>query len=147
METRRSSVAGIAAEGGRVFIARRVEGGDLGGKWEFPGGKVEEGESDREALIREFREEFGVDIQTGPMLGSAVFTHHGKDRLLRAYRVFFSSPDITLLEHTEYRWADLDEIRRLDFAGSDLLLLPALEVSLGGEARVQDHKTGAGGIG
>ncbi|MDR2110325.1 MAG: NUDIX domain-containing protein, partial [Spirochaetaceae bacterium] len=51
----RRSVAGIAVEGGRFFIAQRIPGGDLGGKWEFPGGKVEEGETDAEALIREYR--------------------------------------------------------------------------------------------
>jgi 8-oxo-dGTP diphosphatase len=121
------SVAGIAVEDGRFFIARRKAGGDLGEKWEFPGGKVEEGESDGEALRREYLEEFGAPIQTGPLLGSASFEHHGKTRILNAYRIYLSDKDLTLREHTSWRWAGLEEIAALDFAESDLKLLPALK--------------------
>jgi 8-oxo-dGTP diphosphatase len=120
------SVAGIAVKGGRFFIAQRRAGGDLGGKWEFPGGKVEQGESDEEALCREYREEFGVPIQTGPFLGSASFEHYGKTYIVNAYRVYFSGGDFTLHEHKRWRWADFEEIKALDFAESDLKLLPAL---------------------
>ncbi|MDR1287419.1 MAG: NUDIX domain-containing protein [Treponema sp.] len=113
------SVAGIARRGRLIFIARRKEGGDLGGKWEFPGGKAEEGESDRDALLREFREEFAAAVTVGPFLGSAVFSHRGAERTLRAYEVCFEGADFILREHTEWRWADLEEIKKLDFAGSD----------------------------
>lgn len=119
-------MAGIAEEGGKLFIARRKSGGDLGGKWEFPGGKVEEGESDGDALIREYQEEFGVAVKPGAFLGTASFEHHGKERRLNAYRISFSG-DFTLREHTEWRWASLEEIETLDFAGSDRLLLKALK--------------------
>jgi 8-oxo-dGTP diphosphatase len=131
------SIAGIAAEEGKIFIARRGAGGDLGGKWEFPGGKVEEGESDTEALVREFGEEFGAPITAGPFVGAASFVHHGITRVLKAYRVFFHAPHrITLREHTEYRWAALEEIPALDFADSDLKLLPALKAYFDREPRV-----------
>ncbi|MDR1105853.1 MAG: NUDIX domain-containing protein [Treponema sp.] len=125
------SVAGIARRGRLIFIARRKEGGDLGGKWEFPGGKVEEGESDGDAIVREFREEFAAAVTAGPFLGSAVFSHRGVERTLRAYEVCFEGEDpletrpgfpkvpFILREHTEWRWADLEEIKKLDFAGSD----------------------------
>jgi 8-oxo-dGTP diphosphatase len=130
------SVAGIAIEGGALFIARRKAGGDLGGKWEFPGGKVENGESDRAALVREFGEEFGLSIETGPLLASASFEHRDDTFSLYAYRIFFNKLDrIRLAEHEQWRWAALDEIRRLDFAGSDLRLLPGLELHL-------KHETG-----
>ncbi|MDR2186137.1 MAG: (deoxy)nucleoside triphosphate pyrophosphohydrolase [Treponema sp.] len=124
------SVAGIAFEDGRFFIARRKAGGDLGGKWEFPGGKVEQGESDEEALRREYLEEFGVPIRTGPFLGSASFEHHGKIRRVNAYRVYLPGGDLTLCEHTRCRWADPEEIGTLDFAESDVKLLPALRSAL-----------------
>jgi 8-oxo-dGTP diphosphatase len=142
MKAPANSVAGIAAEGGRLFIARRSPGGDIGAKWEFPGGKVEAGESDEEALVREYREEFGVTVTAGPYLGSASFEHHGKARTLNAYRVFFREMDFTLSEHTEWRWAGFDEIGRLDFAGSDSLLIPQLKAYFQGEARVQDPEGG-----
>jgi 8-oxo-dGTP diphosphatase len=123
------SVAGIAMDRGRVFIARRGAGGDLGGKWEFPGGKVEEGESDEEALRREYGEEFGCAIGIGPRLGSVSFEHRGITRTLNAYAVTLP-PDFTLREHVEWRWALPDEIEGLDFAESDRRLLSGLKDSL-----------------
>jgi 8-oxo-dGTP diphosphatase len=110
-----------------LFIARRKPGGDLGGKWEFPGGKVEERESDAEALIREYLEELGVIVAVGPCAGTVSFEHQGKHFSLSAYRVFFDSEDFKLPEHSEWRWAALEEIETLDFAESDLKLLPFLK--------------------
>jgi 8-oxo-dGTP diphosphatase len=147
VEPRRCSVAGIAAEGGKFFAARRVSGGDLGGKWEFPGGKVEEGESCEEALIREFREELGITVKVGPLLGTARFTHRGQNRVLKAYRVFFPLAAFTLSVHSEYRWVTAAEIRELDFADSDLRLLPALEAYFQEESPVEGPVSGAPGGG
>jgi 8-oxo-dGTP diphosphatase len=121
------SVAGIAWERGKFFIAQRLAGGDMGGRWEFPGGKVDGEESDREALKREYREEFAVEVSVGDFLGSAVFQRRGLERRVNAYRVFFSAPDLTLAEHAQWRWASLEEIEQLDFVDSDRKLLPALK--------------------
>ncbi|MDR3168122.1 MAG: NUDIX domain-containing protein [Treponema sp.] len=125
------SVAGIAITGGKLFIARRRSGGDLGGKWEFPGGKVEEGETDEEALVREYAEEFAVAVQTGPHLGTVFFEHHGVKRILNAYRVYFSPALCKLSEHTQWLWAVPEDIEQMDFADSDFLLLPQLKPFLG----------------
>jgi 8-oxo-dGTP diphosphatase len=132
------SVAGIALEGGKVFIARRPPGGDLGEKWEFPGGKVEDGETEEEALIREYREELGVPIRSGPLLGSASFEHQGKTRTLRAYRVYFTSHNFTLAEHSQWDWVSPEILGGPDFAGSDALLIPCLKDYLERESRVHD---------
>ena len=136
------SVAGIAVKDGALFIARRKSGGDLGGKWEFPGGKVEQGESDRAALLREFREEFGLDIETGPLLATASFEHKGDTFSLNAYRIFFEAGDpsnrISQEEHTEWRWAALEaEIAKMDFADSDRGLFPSLQTYLSHEAGIR----------
>jgi 8-oxo-dGTP diphosphatase len=124
------SVAALALEGNRVFIARRLEGGDLGGKWEFPGGKVEEGESEEEALVREFDEEFSVPVRAGHLVGSGSFEHGGTTRVLKGYRVELLSRNFRLSEHSEWRWAALEEIERLDFAPSDRTLLPFLKAGI-----------------
>jgi len=121
------SVAGIAIEEGKVFIARRKAGGDIGGKWEFPGGKVEEGESDADALQREFLEELGVAVTVGPLLASGEFFHNGQKFALNGYRIFFASLHFNMTEHDECRWAALDELETLDFTGSDRLLFPPLQ--------------------
>ncbi|MDR1898798.1 MAG: NUDIX domain-containing protein [Treponema sp.] len=132
------SVAGIALEGAAVFVARRKAGGDLGGKWEFPGGKAEEGESDQEALVREYGEEFAVPVEVGPFLGAASFEHGGRSFSLNAYRIRFVHTGFRAAEHEEWRWVPLEEIKQLDFAPSDLLLLPLLQTYLEGQPRVQD---------
>ena len=131
-----NSVAGIAIEQGKVFIARRKPGGDIGEKWEFPGGKVEEGETDTDALRREYREEFGVAIETGSLLANSEFTHNGRKFLLNAYRIFLTDYDFKMIEHSEWRWAALNEIKTLNFAGSDRGLFPALQMYLEQEAGI-----------
>lgn len=126
MDVSKKSVAGIAIDKGKLFIARRKPGGALGEKWEFPGGKVEPEETDEAALIREYQEELGVPVTIGPLLGEASFEYHGLHRVY-AYRVYLSGHDFTLAEHTEWRWAGLAEIEQLEFADSDRKLLPHLK--------------------
>ena len=135
----KQSVAGIAIEKGKVFIARRKAGGDLGGKWEFPGGKVEEGESDADALRREFLEEFALAVTAGPLLASGTFFHNGQEFALNGYRVFFASDRFNLTEHVECRWAAFDEIATLDFADSDRLLFPPLQAYLHAQPDVEER--------
>jgi 8-oxo-dGTP diphosphatase len=137
-----ASIAGIARKGDRFFIARRASGGDLGDKWEFPGGKVEAGESDEAALVREFREEFDCAVTVGALLAAAVFEHRGLSRDLRAWSVELAGKPV-LREHREWKWAALDEIAGLDFAGSDRKLLPALRAYLDAESQVPGFNAGA----
>jgi 8-oxo-dGTP diphosphatase len=128
------SVAGIALRGDKFFIARRLPGGSLGDKWEFPGGKAEAGEEAEAALVREFREEFSLPVRVGEELGRSRFLHKGIERTLRAYRIYFDPDDPAnppvLTDHVEWRWAPLAEIEGLDFAPSDLSLLSALKAYL-----------------
>jgi mutator protein MutT len=123
----KKSVAGIAIRDGKIFIAQRIPGGSLGECWEFPGGKVEGNESDEDALIREFQEEFGINISVGKHLASAEFEHKNISRKLNAYEVFFNSENFVLCEHTSWRWASIDEIEQCNFADSDRKLIPAIK--------------------
>jgi 8-oxo-dGTP diphosphatase len=123
------SVAGIAVQDGKLFIARRTEGGAMGGKWEFPGGKVEDGEDCEQALKREFLEEFGVKVTVGVQLAETEFENKGR-RLLKAFSIEFLSLDFTLHEHTGWRWADYGEIEAADFMPSDLGLLAGIKRQL-----------------
>jgi 8-oxo-dGTP diphosphatase len=120
-------VAGILLKDAKVFTARRDHSGALGGLWEFPGGKVEERESDREALEREFMEEFGAKVKAGAFLGEESFAHRGATRILSAYLVELE-PGSSLVprEHVELRWSRLGDLDRLDLVDSDRKLLPFL---------------------
>jgi 8-oxo-dGTP diphosphatase len=127
---KRDTVAGVAVrsrEGRReVLAARRLPGGAMGGRWEFPGGKVREGEGDAGALRREFMEELGVPAEAGALIGEDTFVHGDTEFTLRVYRVSLPSTDFTLTAHSEYRWAAPEELEGLDLADSDRLLLPAI---------------------
>jgi 8-oxo-dGTP diphosphatase len=119
------SVAGILVCLDKVFIAKRGPTGSFGGRWEFPGGKVEAGESDEAAIAREFIEEFGVQARALALLGEVVFPHRGVDRALAAWLIElppFVRP--RLIEHEEIAWASADELEGLDLVDSDRDLLP-----------------------
>ena len=117
------SIAGLAERKGLYFLARRKPGGDLGGKWELPGGKLEEGENAEEAMIREWDEELELPVSVGSLLGTGTFSHHGKDFLLEMYAVSFQGEPLADHEHTEWGWFTPEEINKLDLAGSDRIVL------------------------
>ena len=120
------SIACIDYRNGKIFIAKRQMVGDMGGRWEFPGGKIEEGEDLQQAVVREMQEEFGVTVTVGSKITSGSFTHRGKPCSLEVLEVHFPHDGMCqsfiLTEHTEYKWAELDEIPNLNFVDSDLAI-------------------------
>lgn len=120
------SIAGIARKDNLYLVAKRKLGGALSLKWEFPGGKLELGESHEEAVVREWYEEFQVEVITGQYLCSGHFMHNQKEFELSAYEVILLSEDLKLIEHTEIRWETLERISNMDLAESDRGLLPQL---------------------
>ena len=84
-------VAGVLRDArGRILLARRTEGRDLAGLWEFPGGKVEPGESPEDALVRELREELGVEAEVGAPVACVPLESPGRRLLLDVREVAFS---------------------------------------------------------
>ncbi len=120
------SVACIDYRDGNVFIAKRMNKGAMGGRWEFPGGKVEDGEDFCTAIKREIREEFDTDITVGKQIAEAEFEHNGKKCKVYAFLVTFAGDGMdkpfVLTEHTEYKWCNIKEIPSLNFVDSDILL-------------------------
>ena len=123
------SVAGIAVIDSLVFIARRLNVGQMAGRWEFPGGKVEEGEKPEDALNREYKEEFNVDVTVGGEITTGFFLHNGCKVKLIAYEVQFNEYEINwiLTEHSEINWVPLDGIPKENFVDSDLMLYDAIK--------------------
>jgi 8-oxo-dGTP diphosphatase len=112
--------AAILVEDGKIMIARRNHGDRLAGKWEFPGGKIEKGESAEECLQRELKEEFEIDVEVGRFLGASIHHYPHLSIELMAYRARWTGGPLVVNEHAEHRWISLAELERFDFSAADL---------------------------
>jgi 8-oxo-dGTP diphosphatase len=118
--------AAIMEENGRIFIARRGPGRHLSGKWEFPGGKIEPGDTPEQSLKRELVEELGIEVRVGELLCSVRFRGSSVDLELFAFRVTERSGDPVLHEHEESRWVPPSELLSYDLADSDRKIVERL---------------------
>ena len=113
--------AGIIFSGGRVLICRRPENKKLeAGKWEFPGGKREEGESLWQALKRELKEELDIDISEGGLYDARVKLYgNGTRVLVTFYKVTAYTGEIKAIEHSEVKFVEIGELTKYDLADAD----------------------------
>ena len=112
-------VAGVIYKNNKFLIAQRNIKKAQGGLWEFPGGKVENGESYENALIREIKEEFNADIEVTAYIGEKIHHYPEKDIRLLFYKASLLSERIELLEHEDYKWITKKEKENFEFAGAD----------------------------
>ncbi|WP_256758449.1 (deoxy)nucleoside triphosphate pyrophosphohydrolase [Cohnella sp. WQ 127256] len=102
------------------MIARRREGKPQAGLWEFPGGKIEAGETAQTCLIRELQEEMNIRIDPGELFGINEYDYGSIQIRLIAYWAAFVSGDIRLVDHDEYAWVKRDELGSYIFAPADV---------------------------
>lgn len=114
----------------RVLIARRHQHKALAGKWEFPGGKVEEGETDEHALQRELFEEFTIQTSTKEFIGANIHQYGHIAIHLRAYISEYHAGEFKLYDHDKIEWVAFSDLRNYDFADADIPLISAIEVML-----------------
>lgn len=103
-----------------VLAAQRGPTMSLPGKWEFPGGKIEPGESPQEALVREVREELLCGISTGGPVESTTHEYDFGVVTLTTYYATLIEGDPLVTEHADLRWVPLVELRSLDWAPADI---------------------------
>jgi 8-oxo-dGTP diphosphatase len=117
--------AAIIAKG-RVLACERSDPPEVAGRWEFPGGKVEHGEDEVDALIRECDEELGVLVAVGDRVGGDVRLAHGR-AILRVYTARLVGPgEPQPLEHSELRWLGADELDSVVWLPADAPIVAAL---------------------
>ena len=122
--------AAVIEQDGRVLIARRPSKGLLGGMWEFPGGKVEPGETDARALVREIREELGAAINVGAGLGTFKHTYTHFHVTLRAYYCDLIEGEMRPIEASEIRWVDPPQLESYPMGKLDRMISQTLLESL-----------------
>lgn len=110
----------VLIEGGKVFAAQRNYVGTLAGRWEFPGGKLEPGESAEHAVIREIAEELGIVIRVQRQLLTVAHTYPTFSLTMYVFLCTRLSGEIQCLEHAQYRWLAFDELDSLPWAEADL---------------------------
>jgi 8-oxo-dGTP diphosphatase len=127
-------VAAVIVTDGRVLACERSAPREVAGKWEFPGGKVEPGESDQAALARECAEELGVRVAVGDRVGPDVPLAHGR-AVLRVFAVTLLGGDVPqALEHTAMRWLGPDELDSVQWLPADQPIVAELPSLLTGSS-------------
>ncbi|HLY18793.1 MAG TPA: (deoxy)nucleoside triphosphate pyrophosphohydrolase [Bryobacteraceae bacterium] len=120
-------VAAIIRRGGRILICRRRAGDAHPLKWEFPGGKIENGETPPRALARELREELAIHARIGPEIERYQFTYPGKNPILLIFHTvedFAGDPQNRVFQ--EIRWAHPADLPDFDFLEGDVDFLKRL---------------------
>ncbi len=116
-------VAALIREGNKFMICQRPAHKARGLLWEFVGGKVEAGESDKEALVRECREELGVTLSVGDRFADVVHAYPDLTVHLTLYCATIAEGTPQKLEHNDIRWITPQEIPKYSFCPADRTIL------------------------
>lgn len=114
-------VAAIIEHNHKILIARRKPEKKFGGLWEFPGGKIEHHEEPELALTRELTEELGIKAKIGKFIGRVTLPEN--KIAMSAYEVKYFSGELTLLDHSEFKWVKHSELNNYEYAPADIPLI------------------------
>ena len=121
-------VAALIMKDGKILIAKRSTGNkDVIGKWEFPGGKVEENETEKQAIEREIKEEFDILVRAEKFITNVISKDKKSEIDLKLYLCKYIDGKIKLNDHSDYKWVDKDEIFDYDLADLDVELVKKME--------------------
>ena len=119
--------AAIIKDKNRLLIAKRHSKDPLAGKWEFPGGKLERGETPAECLAREIREELRVEIEIKSFYDDNVYDSKDQAIHLLFYWAEVVNGEVTPVVHDDVKWVTIKELARFDFAPADIPIVKRLE--------------------
>ena len=123
-ETTLHVVGAAIVQGQKCLVTQRGPAMTLAGKWEFPGGKVEPGESASAALAREISEELNLTIAVGELLGTGRAMVGPKEITLDVYGAVITSGSLVLREHSQALWVEADALADFDWADADIPSVP-----------------------
>ena len=122
-------VAAVIHDGGCILATQRGYG-EFKDKWEFPGGKMEAGESREEALRREIREELDTEINIGKLLCTVEYDYPAFHLTMHCYLCSVVSGTLVLKEHESARWLPAEALESVDWLPADLQILPIIRQNL-----------------
>ncbi|MCE3010115.1 MAG: (deoxy)nucleoside triphosphate pyrophosphohydrolase [Proteobacteria bacterium] len=126
-------VAGFLRRGNQVLVGQRPETHSLAGLWEFPGGKIEPGESPEQALARELREELGIEAEIGALKFSATHTYGDVNILILFFEVQFWKGEPRAKHHLMLEWIHPEELGSRAIPEANKKLLPLILKTLGSD--------------
>ena len=113
-------VAAVIVKENKILIARRKEGKHLEFKWEYPGGKVDNDENEKESLKRELKEELDISVSIDDYITESFYEYDKAKINLKAYFVKNYSGTIKLTDHDKINWIKIDELNNYEFARADI---------------------------
>lgn len=123
-------VAAIILENNKIYCARRADIGEVGLKWEFPGGKVEKGEVAESALVREIKEELNATVEVDKYFMTVEHQYNTFFITLHSYLCTIKEGTLRRNEHVEDKWLKIDELNCLDWAEADKPIVEKLMNSI-----------------
>lgn len=123
--------AGLVFRDGKVLITLRYDDAHLGGLWEFPGGKVEKGETFEACLARELKEELGIDVEIQELIETDTHAYPGKTVRLKFFRCRWVGNEPRALGCADFRWVTAGELKQHEFPAADAVLIERLEKEIG----------------
>ena len=133
MKTIRVVAAVIKAaneKGDPMIFATQRGYGEFKGGWEFPGGKIEEGETPREALVREIKEELETEIAVGELIDTIEYDYPTFHLSMDCFWAEIVSGDLVLKEHEAAKWLTKDELDTVEWLPADVRLIEKIKVAL-----------------
>ncbi|MBU0605260.1 MAG: 8-oxo-dGTP diphosphatase MutT [Candidatus Omnitrophica bacterium] len=118
--------AAVIEKDGKILIAKRRIGDRHGGRWEFPGGKIDAGETPEECLKRELKEELGIEAEIGELICSSTFKYMFVPLELLVYKVRHISGKFRALDHDELKWVEPSELAKYNFVKADVKVVKKL---------------------
>ena len=128
MKTRHVAAA-VIRDGDRIYATQRGYG-DFKDGWEFPGGKLEPGETAKEALVREIREELAAEVEPGEFIDRVEYDYPSFHLSMDCYFCTIKKGHLTLMEHEAARWLTKDTLDSVGWLPADLDLIRKIKTLL-----------------